>query len=138
MSLRHVEEKARALKVARHSENIWTVQIDNPELLRTSRIVLRIGGDISEKMMRTLFIDQATVGAADQFDKLWKSKLTGIPLKPLHSQPREIPYDGDRLCLELDRQSDHWSELSDAPGFVIGVSGKLERQPEIDCYAIRR
>lgn len=138
LSLRHVEEKARALRVARHSENIWTVQIDNPDIIRSSRIVLRIGGQMSEKMMRTLFVDQATVGAADEFDTLWKSRLTGIPLKPLHSQPREIPYDGDRLCLELDRQSDHWSELSDAPGFVIGVSGKLEREPEIDCYAINR
>ncbi|MEM9319502.1 MAG: type VI secretion system baseplate subunit TssK [Pseudomonadota bacterium] len=138
LSLRHVEERARTLPVARHSENVWTVRIDNPEIIRSSRIVLRIGGEMSEQLMRKLFVDQATVGAADQFDNLWTSRLTGIPLKPLHSQPREIPYDGDRLCLELDRNSQHWSELDGAPGFVVGVSGKLEREPEIDCYAIKR
>ena len=138
LSLRHVEEKARSLKVSRHSENVWTVRIDNPEIIRSSRIVVRVGGDMSEKLLRTLFVDQATVGAADEFDKLWTSRLPGIPLKPLHSQPREIPYDGDRLCLELDRSSEHWAEMAEAPGFVLGVSGKLEREPEIDCYAISR
>lgn len=53
-------------------ENIWTVRIDNPDIIRTSRIVLRIGGDMSEAMLRKIFVDQATVGAADDFDKLWK------------------------------------------------------------------
>lgn len=138
LSLRHVEQRSRALKVARHSENVWTVRLDNPDIVRDSRIVIRVGGDMSEKLLRTLFVDQATVGAADEFDKLWTTRLTGIPLKPLHSQPREIPYDGDRLCLELDRQSEHWAHLADAPGFVVGVSGQLEREPEIDCYAINR
>ena len=64
-------------------------------------------------------------------------RLPGIPLKPLHSQPREIPYDGDRLCLELDRKSEHWSRLQTAPGFVLGVSGKLEREPEIEALDLR-
>lgn len=138
LSLRHVEPKSRVLRVSRHSENIWTVRIDNPEIIDKNRIVLRVGGDLSEKMLRKIFVDQATVGAADQFDTLWKSRLTGIPLKPLNSQPREIPYDGDRLCLELDRQSEHWAALQDAPGFVVGVAGNFEREPEIDCYAVSR
>lgn len=138
LSLRHVEPKSRALRVSNHSENIWTVRIDNPEIIANSRIVLRVGGDMSEKMLRKFFVDQATVGAADQFDTLWKSRLTGIPLKPLNSQPREIPYDGDRLCLELDRQSEHWAALATAPGFVVGVAGDFDRAPEIDCYAVSR
>jgi type VI secretion system protein ImpJ len=133
-----VQPKSRALLVARHSENVWTVRLDNPEIVRSSRIVLRVGGDMSEKMLRKLFVDQATVGSADAFDKLWTSRLPGIPLKPLHSQPREIPYDGERLCLELDRTSEHYASLADAPGFVVGVSGTLDREPVIDCYAVNR
>ena len=138
LSLRYVEPKSRPLKVSRHSDNVWTVRIDNPEILKTSRIVLCIGGDMSEEMLRRTFVEQATVGAADDFDNLWKIKLRGIPLKPLHSQPREIPYNGDRLCLELDRSSKHWASLSNAPGFVLGVTGNLEREPAIDCYAVSR
>lgn len=138
LSLRHVEPKSRALQVARHSQNVWKVRIDNPELLKNSRIVLRVGSDLSDEALRRIFVDQATVGAADVFEKLWKSRLPGIPLKPLHSQPREIPYDGDRLCLELDQKSEHWTQLMDSPGFVVGVSGALEREPEIDCYVVSR
>ncbi|PUB17278.1 type VI secretion system baseplate subunit TssK [Yoonia sediminilitoris] len=138
LSLRHVEVKNHPLKVARHDENVWTVRIDNTDIINNSRIVLRIGGEMSEAMLRKIFVEQATVGAADEFDALWKSKLTGIPLKPLHSQPREIPYDGERLCLELDRNSEHWAKLADAPGFVIGVAGKLDKAPLIDCYAVKR
>ncbi len=138
LSLRHVEPKSRALQVARHAQNVWKVRIDNPEILKTSRIVIRVGSDLSDDSLRRIFVDQATVGSADTFERLWKSRLPGIALKPLHSQPREIPYDGERLCLELDQKSDHWAELAGAPGFVIGVSGQLEREPQIDCYAVMR
>ncbi|MGL4238481.1 type VI secretion system baseplate subunit TssK [Tabrizicola sp.] len=138
LSLRHIEPKCRALLVARHAQNIWKVRIDNPDILKSSRIVLRIGSDMSDESLRRIFVSQATVGAADAFEKLWKSRLPGIALKPLHSQPREIPYDGERLCLELDQKSEHFAQLTDAPGFVIGVSGVLDREPEIDCYAVNR
>jgi type VI secretion system protein ImpJ len=138
LSLRHVEPKSRALAVARHTQNVWKVRIDNPDILRTSRIVLRIGSEMSDESLRRIFVNQATVGAADAFETLWKSRLPGIALKPLHTQPREIPYDGERLCLELDQKSDHWADLLDAPGFVIGVSGQLDREPQIDCYAVSR
>jgi type VI secretion system protein ImpJ len=138
LSLRHVEPKSRALPVARHSQNVWKVRIDNPEILKTSRIVLRVGSTLSEESLRKLFVDQATVGAADAFESLWKSRLPGIALKPLHSQPREIPYDGERLCLELNQKSEHWAQLLNAPGFVIGISGQLESEPQIDCYAVSR
>lgn len=138
LSLRHVEPKSRALPVAKHSQNIWKVRIDNPELLKTSRIVLRVGSNLSEDLLRKLFVDQATVGAADAFEMLWKSRLPGISLKPLHTQPREIPYDGERLCLELNQKSEHWAQLMNAPGFVIGISGQLDTEPQIDCYAVSR
>ena len=138
LSLRYVEPKSRALPVMRHSTNVWKVRIDNPKLLVASRIVVRVGSELSEDALRKIFVNQATVGSADEFEGLWKSRLPGIPLKPLHSQPREIPYDGDRLCLELDQRSEHWASLLDAPGFVIGVSGVLPSEPQVDCYSVNR
>lgn len=138
LSLRYVEPKSRALPVMRHSTNVWKVRIDNPKLLVASRIVIRVGSELSEDALRKIFVNQATVGAAGEFEGLWKSRLPGIPLKPLHSQPREIPYDGDRLCLELDQKSEHWASLLDSPGFVIGVSGVLPSEPQVDCYSVNR
>ena len=46
-------------------DNVWTVRLDNPEIVRNSRIVLRVGCDMSEKMLRTLFVE--TPGAAYTF-----------------------------------------------------------------------
>lgn len=138
LSLRYVEPKSRALPVMRHATNVWKVRIDNPKVLVSSRIVIRVGSELSEDALRKIFVNQATVGAASEFEGLWKSRLPGIPLKPLHSQPREIPYDGDRLCLELDQKSEHWASLLDAPGFVIGVSGVLPSEPQVDCYSVNR
>ena len=138
LTLRHVEPKSQALPVARHSQNVWTVRLDDPDVVRSRRIVLRVGSEMSEEALRRLFVQQVTVGSDREFNQLWTSKLKGIPLKPLHSQPREIPYDGDRLCLELDRASDHWPSLADARGFVVGVAGEIERDPTIDCYAVSR
>lgn len=138
LSLRFVEPKSRALPVMKHATNIWKVRIDSPEVLEGSRIVVRVGSELSDDALRKIFVNQVTVGSAGEFDALWKSRLPGIALKPLHSQPREIPYDGDRLCLELDRKSEHWTSLRDAPGFVIGVSGVLPSEPQLDCFAVHR
>lgn len=138
LSLRYVEPKSRALPVMRAATNVWKVRIDNPKILTASRIVVRVGSELSEEALRKIFVNQATVGSAGEFEGLWKSRLPGIPLKPLHSQPREIPYDGDRLCLELDQRSEHWASLLDAPGFVIGVSGVLPSEPQVDCYSVNR
>ena len=138
LSLRYVEPKSRALAVMKHAPNIWKVRIDSPDVLDGSRIVVRVGSDLSDEALRKIFVNQVTVGSAGEFDALWKSRLPGIPLRPLHSQPREIPYDGDRLCLELDQKSEHWGSLRDAPGFIIGVSGALPSEPRLDCYAVHR
>lgn len=137
-SLRHVEPKSQPLTVATHAKNVWKVRIDDPNIIETGRIVLRVGSGLSEDSLRKIFVDQATVGSSDEFEKLWRVRLRGIPLKPLHTQPREIPYDGDRLCIELDQRSEHWQSLANAPGFVLGVSGDLPDEPKIDCYAIFR
>ncbi|WP_299132493.1 type VI secretion system baseplate subunit TssK [uncultured Amaricoccus sp.] len=138
LSLRYVEPKSRALPVMKHATNVWKVRIDSPEILTGGRIVVRVGSELSDEALRRVFVNQVTVGSADEFDALWKSRLPGIPLKPLHSQPREIPYDGDRLCLELDQRSEHWASLLNAPGFVIGVSGALPSEPQVDCYSVNR
>ena len=138
LSLRYIEPKSRALPVMRHATNVWKVRIDNPKILQASRIVVRVGSELSDEALRKIFVNQVTVGSASEFEGLWKSRLPGIPLKPLHSQPREIPYDGDRLCLELDQRSEHWTSLLDAPGFVIGVSGVLPSEPQVDCYSVNR
>jgi type VI secretion system protein ImpJ len=138
LSLRHVEPKSRALQVMRHAQNVWKVRIDNPEMLTSGRIVLRVGSELSDEALRKIFVSQATVGSADDFEGLWKSRLPGIRLKPLHSHPREIPDDGERLCLELDQKSEHWASLLNAPGFVIGVSGVLPSEPQLDCYSVTR
>jgi type VI secretion system protein ImpJ len=138
LSLRYVEPKSHALPVMKHAQNVWKVRIDSPKVLTQSRIVIRVGSELSDDALRQIFVNQATVGAASEFEGLWKSRLPGIPLKPLHSQPREIPYDGDRLCLELDQKSEHWASLLEAPGFVIGVSGVLPSEPDLDCYSVNR
>ena len=36
------------------------------------------------------------------------------------------------------RRSEHWASLLDAPGFVIGVSGVLPSEPQVDCYSVNR
>jgi type VI secretion system protein ImpJ len=62
LSLRYVEPKSRALPVMRHSTNVWKVRIDNPKLLVASRIVIRVGSELSEDALRKIFVNQATVG----------------------------------------------------------------------------
>ena len=66
LSLRYIEPKSRALPVMRHSTNVWKVRIDNPKLLVASRIVVRVGSELSEDALRKIFVNQATVGSAER------------------------------------------------------------------------
>ncbi len=78
LSLRYVEPKSRALPVMKHATNVWKVRIDSPEILTGSRIVVRVGSELSDDALRKIFVNQATVGSAGEFDALWKSRLPGI------------------------------------------------------------
>ncbi|MBN9069988.1 MAG: type VI secretion system baseplate subunit TssK, partial [Rhizobiales bacterium] len=55
LSLRYVEPKSRALPVMRHSTNVWKVRVDNPKLLTQSRIVIRVGSELSDDALRKIF-----------------------------------------------------------------------------------
>ncbi|MEM6676355.1 MAG: type VI secretion system baseplate subunit TssK [Pseudomonadota bacterium] len=138
LTLGHIEARAWPLPVMQHDRTIWKVRVENPELLETCRVVLRVRGDASEDVLRQLFTERATVGAAEAFDGLWRARLTGIGLRPLHSQPREIPYEPDCVCFELDRRGEEWARLLSSVGFVIGVSGAVDGDPRLDCFAVRR
>nr|WP_280940310.1 type VI secretion system baseplate subunit TssK [Mesorhizobium sp. LSJC277A00] len=63
LSLRYIEPKSRALPVMRHATNVWKIRIDNPKLLVASRIVVRIGSELSEDALRKIFVNQATHSA---------------------------------------------------------------------------
>ena len=42
----------------KHATNVWKVRIDNPELLDGSRIVVRVGSELSDDALRKIFVHQ--------------------------------------------------------------------------------
>lgn len=136
-SLTHHTPRHQVLETTRRGENIWAVRLDNPEILKNGSIVLRVMSEMSTEMVIERF-SNAIVAGAEVFQSHWGRRLPGVPLKELRSHPRDIPYDGDALCLELDQSSPHWSETTKPPGFAIGITGQLPEEPRINCYVVYR
>ena len=134
----HHEPQWRHLPMTQKSGNIWTIHVDNPELLRKARVILRVMSEQSNDLVERIFSEDTTVGGAEQFESLWARRVRGVPLKVLRMHPRDIPYDGDSICLEFDQSDEHWPEAARPPGFVLGVVGDLAGAPRLDCYAVKR
>ena len=136
-SLAHHTPRYQELETTRRGDNIWAVRVDNAEVLRNGSVILRIMANMSTDAIVDRFAE-AIVAGAETFQTHWTHRTPGVGLKELRSHPRDIPYDGESVCLELDQTSAYWADASKPPGFALGVVGDLPEEPRLNCYVVYR
>jgi type VI secretion system protein ImpJ len=140
LSLRYVEPKSRALQVMKHSaerlEGAHRQSRDaefQPDRAAGRQRAVRRGAAQDLRQPGDGRCGGRVRGALEG---------AGCPasrLKPLHSHPREIPYDGDRLCLELDQKIRALDIAARRAGLCDRrLRASLPGEPQLDCYSVNR
>ncbi|MDW3224241.1 MAG: type VI secretion system baseplate subunit TssK [Paracoccaceae bacterium] len=136
-SLAHHTPKYTELETTKRGDNIWAIRLDNPEVLRNGSVILRVMSDMSPETVAHRFTDAIIAGAAE-FQTHWAQRKPGVSLKELRSHPRDVPRDGEAVCLEFDQSSNFWADAAKPPGFALGIIGTLPDDPRLNCYVVYR
>lgn len=106
-------------------------------LLDTADFVLAVRANMPSDDLRAQFPPQAKIGAVETIKRLIESGVPGIRVNALPVAPRQIPYHADYVYFQLDRGSEHWSDMQNSGGFAIYVASELPGM-DMQFWAIRR
>jgi type VI secretion system protein ImpJ len=85
------------------------------------------------------FPTQVKFAPVEQITAIVNSALPGIPLRALQVVPRQLPYVGNTLYFELDRNNSFWKQM-ERPGGTGGLAlhvGAALGEVELELWAIK-
>ncbi len=131
------EKRAIQIPLQAHPEyGLYVGKIEDRSLLSSAAFVLAVTSDLDAASMARQFPDHSKTGAVEQIQKLVNLALLGIPLRPRPTAPRQINYNINAAYFELDKTSEHWSELEQSGGIAFFVAGKFPNL-KLELWAIR-
>jgi len=131
------EQSAVAMPLVEKNYGIRVAQITDRSLLSGAAFVLAVRADVAENTIRGQLPAQIKVGPVERIRQLVNAAMPGIPIKPLSSVPRQIPYRAGYSYFELERSSEFWKELNHSGGFALHIGGDFPGL-ELELWAIRQ
>jgi len=122
-----IEEKKFGLRLA---------IVPDKDLLGTAAFVLAARADLPGEELRRRFPNQLKVGPAEKIDQLVNLALPGIPVTPLPSVPRQLPYHAGFVYFELDQSNKLWPDLRNSGAIAMHVAGQFPGLA-LEFWAIR-
>lgn len=131
-----LEQAATPLPLQERKYGIRVAQIPDRSLLKNSFFVLAVRADVPSDTLRRHFPNQVKIGAVEQIRDLVNSALPGIPVRPMPTAPRQIPYHAGVTYFELERNNPYWEALSNSAAIAIHVAGEFPGLG-LDLWAIK-
>lgn len=118
------------------TEGTWIATINDPTLLRSSRLVLAVRARMPHDQVQRQFIQQSKIAATDKIRSMVSVQVPGIPLHTLTAAPRQLPWHEGYVYFELEKGSPAWQDVVKAGALALHISGTF---PDLDLqlWAIR-
>jgi type VI secretion system protein ImpJ len=94
-------------------------------LFATAFFVLAARADVPAEDLRRRFPSQIKIGTVDNISDLVNLQLPGVPLRPLPTAPRQIPFHAGFSYFELDQSHEMWALLKTAGGVAFHIAGEF-------------
>jgi len=110
---------------------IWLGRVGERELFDTAMFVLGVRADASAEDVRRRVPSQLKVGAPERIQQIVTRALRGVPVQPMPTAPRQLPYHAGFVYFEFDQAHEFWKELKAAgsmalhPGEFPGLAMEL-------------
>lgn len=129
--------RAQSLQLIEQRFGVFVAAVTQEELLRDADFVLAVKANMPLDILSKQFVQQSKIATPEAIMKLVSTHTHGIPLRPLATSPRQLPYHNGYIYFSLDRQSPYWPRVGTNTGFAFHIGGKF---PELDMqfWAIRR
>ncbi len=118
-----IESNAVAISLVEKRHGVRVGQIVDRTILRGSLFVLAVRADVPAETLRQRLPGQIKVGSVEDIVNLVNVQLPGIQVSPMAVAPRQLPFYGNAVYFELDRNAKYWANMQNSGGFAIHVSG---------------
>jgi len=114
--------------------------IEDTGLFKSATFVTAVRAPMPIDALARQFPTQVKFAPVEQITQIVNSALPGIPLRALQVVPRQLPYVGNTLYFELDRNNTFWKQM-ERPGGTGGLAlhvGAALGEVELELWAIKQ
>ncbi len=122
-----LEERAYGIRVA---------QITDRSLFTDCVFVLAARSSIDQEKLRANLPKRVTIGPVERIRDLVNLQLGGAPVRPLPSEPRQIPFRAGSVYFEINQAAEDWKLVERSGGAALHVSGDVP-DLQLELWAIR-
>jgi len=131
-----IESKAIPLPLVLKNFGIRVAAINDRSLIGSAQFILAAKAEMESDRMRQLMPNVCKISSVEKIRQLVNLQLPGIRLIALPVAPPQIPFHANYTYFELDRTSDHWTELKNSGGFALHAGDGFPGL-ELEFWAIR-
>lgn len=128
--------KAVSIPINEQAAGLYTAVINDQQLLDDAEFVLAVKSSMPQEQLRKLFVQQTKITSPDKIRELVSVQVAGVPISPLSTAPRQLPFHAGYTYFTLDSQTIEWKEIQKSKTLSFHVSGSF---PNLDMqlWAIR-
>lgn len=131
-----IERNAIPLPLVLRNFGIRVSNITDRSLIGGSQFIIAAKAEMESDRLRQLLPNVVKISSVEEIQNIVNLQLPGIRLIPLPVAPPQIPFHTGFSYFELDRNSDHWTQLKNSGGFALHVGDGFPGI-ELEFWAIR-
>ena len=130
------EQTAISIALEERAYNIRVAKITDRSLFTDCVFVLAARSSVDPETLRVNLPKRTTIGPVERIRDLVNLQLGGAPLRPLPTEPRQIPFRSGMVYFEINVNSEDWKLVERSGGAALHVSGDVP-DLALELWAIR-
>ena len=130
------EQTAIPIHLEPRPYNIRVGKISDRSLFTDCVFVLAAKSTLDAEKLRVNLPKRTTVGPVERIRDLVNLQLGGAPIRPLPTEPRQIPFRAGMVYFEVNAASEDWGLVERSGGVAVHVSGDVP-DLTLELWAIR-
>ena len=130
------EQTAIPIPLEQRPYNIRVAKVTDRSLFTDCVFVLAAKSSIDAETLRVNLPKRTTIGPVERIRDLVNLQLGGAPIRPLPTEPRQIPFRAGMVYFEINANSEDWKLVERSGGAALHVSGDVP-DLALELWAIR-
>jgi type VI secretion system protein ImpJ len=130
------EQTAMLLELSERKFGIFVAPINDRSQLDSCTFVLAVKGKLDKAELQRNLPPLLRVAPVERIRDIISAQTSGIKVRALASEPRQIPYFAGTVYFELEQNGELWEMMKKSGGFAVHLGMKIP-ELKLELWAIR-